>query len=221
LEIEGIIRQVAVSAVPILLAVTLHEVAHGYAAYRLGDATAKMTGRLTLNPLAHVDPVGTVLMPAMLFVLSQGQFVFGYAKPVPINPYNFRNPKKGMAISAAAGPGMNVALSVASLILLKIVFLLSGILPEAVFTPLQLMLKSSIYINVFLAALNLMPVLPLDGGRILAGFLPPRQSHAFSRLEPYGMIIVLLLFITGLYRVFVIPVVNLLLYFLNLISQLL
>jgi Zn-dependent protease len=221
LDIASILRQLAISAAPLLIAITFHEVAHGLAAYRMGDGTAKASGRLTLNPMAHIDPVGTVLMPLLLLALSGGQFVFGYAKPVPINPYNFRNPRRDMALSAAAGPGMNVALAVAFLLLLKMVLVLSGVLPRSIWVPLSLMLESGIFVNVFLAAINLMPVPPLDGGRIVTGFLPPSQAAAFARLEPYGMIIAIVLLMTGLYRVFVNPVVNLLLYFLNLLSGLL
>jgi len=207
-NVAGIIQQVAISAVPILIAITFHEVAHGLAAYKMGDRTAKAMGRLTLNPIAHIDPVGTVLIPVILLVLTQGQFVFGYAKPVPINPYNFRNPRRDMALSAAAGPGMNLALALVSTILIKIVAAIAGAQPGSVALPLFLMLQQSIYINVILAALNLMPVPPLDGGRIAVGFLPVRQAEQLSRLEPYGMIIVMILIVTGLARIFIIPLAN-------------
>lgn len=208
MNVAGIIQQVAISAVPILIAITFHEVAHGLAAYKMGDRTAKAMGRLTLNPIAHIDPVGTVLIPVILLVLTQGQFVFGYAKPVPINPYNFRNPRRDMALSAAAGPGMNLALALVSTILIKIVAAIAGAQPGSVALPLFLMLQQSIYINVILAALNLMPVPPLDGGRIAVGFLPVRQAEQLSRLEPYGMIIVMILIVTGLARIFIIPLAN-------------
>jgi Zn-dependent protease len=217
MEIAGAVRQLAVSALPILIAVTFHEVAHGLAAYKMGDRTAKAMGRLTLNPIAHVDPVGTLLLPIMLFVLTQGQFVFGYAKPVPINPYNFRNPRRGMALSALAGPGMNLALALVSQLLMGGVLYASDLLPESVSVPLFLMLQSGVYVNVILAAFNLMPVPPLDGGRVAVGFLPVKQAMKLERLEPYGMIIVMVLIFTGLARYFIIPLVNLFIALLSLV----
>lgn len=214
MDIAVILRQVAISAVPILIAITFHEVAHGLAANKLGDATAKMSGRLTLNPLAHIDPVGTVLMPVLLLVFTNGQFVFGYAKPVPINPYNFRNPRRDMALAAVAGPAMNIALAALSVLLIKFVILpLSLFVPPEVsakvLRPLNMMLISSIGINVVLASFNLLPVPPLDGGRVLVGLLPQKQAELWSRVEPYGMIIVMILIFTGMARFFITPLVNL------------
>ncbi|UCH45099.1 MAG: site-2 protease family protein [Nitrospiraceae bacterium] len=213
MDIANILRQLAISALPILIAITFHEVAHGLVAYRLGDPTAKFMGRLTLNPLAHIDKIGTILMPIMLLILTNGQFVFGYAKPVPINTANFKDPKKHMALSAAAGPVMNISLAVISALLIKIIIpVLAFILPagfaNAIVEPLTLMLLSSIKWNVLLAVFNLIPVPPLDGGRVLVGLLPHRQAIAYSRIEPYGMFIVILLIVTDVARMFIYPLMS-------------
>ncbi|MEF9426691.1 MAG: site-2 protease family protein, partial [Candidatus Mariimomonas ferrooxydans] len=155
------IQRIVVSVLPILIAITFHEVSHGYVANKLGDPTAKFTGRLTLNPIVHIDPVGTILMPVLLFVFTNGQFVFGYAKPVPIIPMNFKDPKKDMAVSAAAGPLTNILLAVVSQLILKIIFLF-GVQPagvgSAVLIPLAMMFEYSILINIVLAVINLIPL---------------------------------------------------------------
>lgn len=202
-----------ISALPILIAITFHEVAHGLVANRLGDPTAKMLGRLTLNPFAHIDIFGTILMPIMLYVLTSGQFVFGYAKPVPINPMNFKNPRKGMAISAAAGPVTNILLAFASFVILKFLLLpLSSLvgdpLGETVLKPLSLIFYASIQVNVILAAFNMIPIPPLDGGRVLTGLLPSRHAMSFSRIEPFGFIIVLLLIYSGIANYLIMPFIK-------------
>ena len=216
MEPEYIVRQIIVSAVPILIAIILHEVSHGFVANKLGDPTAKMMGRLTLNPVAHIDLFGTILMPLILLVSTGGQFVFGYAKPVPINPYNFRNPKRDMAISAAGGPVMNIFIALVSVIILKYLVIpaADGTSEEVmakIIRPLGMMLNASIQINIVLAAFNLIPIPPLDGGRVLMGFLPERQAHALGKVEPFGMIIVLVLLVTGMASVVITPLINLLL----------
>jgi len=206
------IQNVVVSILPILIAITFHEVAHGFVANKLGDPTAKFMGRLTLNPLVHIDIVGTVLLPVMLLIL--GQPVFGYAKPVPINPINFKDPRRDMAISAAAGPVTNVILAILSVLILKLfiipgTMLLPGSIGIIILRPLMLMFIWSIKINVFLAAFNLIPIPPLDGGRIVVGLLPHKQAVSYSKIEPYGFIILVVLIVTGIAGIFVIPLANL------------
>ncbi len=210
MEATDTIRHLLISALPILIAITFHEVSHGFVAYKLGDPTAKMLGRLTLNPIVHIDIFGTIILPLMLIVLTNGRFVFGYAKPVPINPMNFKNPRKDMAISAIAGPVTNVLLASASFLIWK------GVLPplasispdtlsDVVLRPLDMIMQSSIVVNVVLATFNMIPIPPLDGGRVLTGLLPHKQAISFSRIEPFGFVIVLILIYSGIANYIIMP----------------
>ena len=188
----NLIQKIAIYALPVLLAITLHEAAHAYAAKRFGDATAYMMGRMTLNPLKHIDPVGTVLLPLLSVVI--GGFLFGWAKPVPVNFGALRNPRVGMRWVAAAGPAANLVMAIMWVLLLK----LAVVMDNDYSRPLALMSQAGVGINVVLMVLNLMPILPLDGGRIVESLLPRPLAYRFSRLEPYGMWILLALVFTGL-----------------------
>ena len=205
---EETIRQIAIFALPVLFAVVLHEVAHGWVANRLGDPTAARLGRLTLNPISHVDIYGTILIP--LFLVAVGApFIFGYAKPVPVNFNNLGNPKRDMIWVAAAGPVTNIILAVASGYMFKAVYALENLLPDMLQAPLAMMADFSVKMNVMLAAFNLLPVPPLDGGRVLVGMAPQPLSSIVARIEPFGFIIVLALLMTHTLDFFLEPFVYL------------
>lgn len=187
-----LIQTVALYALPVLFAITIHEAAHGYAARHFGDNTAWKLGRVTLNPMRHIDPVGTVLMPLLLYFATSGAFLFGYAKPVPVRFGNLRNPKRDMIWVALAGPGANFVQALLWGILL---FVLQG---SGVSEPFFLkMCQGGVLVNVVMFAFNLFPLPPLDGGRILVGLLPHRQAEWVSRVEPWGFFIVMALVIAG------------------------
>jgi len=181
---------ISVWLLPVLIAVTFHEAAHGYVARYLGDETASKLGRVSLNPIRHIDPFGTILLPGLLLLVGS-PFLFGYAKPVPINFRALRHPRSGMVLVAAAGPAMNIALALVA----GLGFHLVAYLPATAVQWAGLNLRNAIIINVVLAIFNLFPIPPLDGGRIAVGLLPPVLGNRFARLEPYGMLILLTIFI--------------------------
>ena len=193
MDIAQLIQTVAIYALPVLFAITVHEAAHGYAARYFGDNTAWQMGRVTLNPLAHIDPMGTLLMPLLLYFATSGAFLFGYAKPVPVRFGNLRNPKRDMVWVALAGPAANLA---QALIWGALLYVLHGAGISEVF--FMKMCQGGVLVNVVMFAFNLFPLPPLDGGRIVVGLLPVKQAMAFSRIEPYGFFIVMALVVSGL-----------------------
>jgi Zn-dependent protease len=206
------IQKIAVMALPLMFAIILHEVAHGWVANKLGDHTARDMGRLTLNPLPHIDIVGTIIMPLLCMFFLKG-IIFGYAKPVPINPYNFHNPKRGMALSSLAGPGINIALALLFSFLLRVVIspikdLVTDQIWEWIAEPIALMLGYGVIINVALAVLNMIPIPPLDGSRLLYWILPNKFAAVYYRLEPFGMIILLALMILGVLGDIILPIIE-------------
>jgi len=203
---EDTIREIAIWAVPVLFGVIFHEVAHGWVANKLGDPTAARMGRLTLNPISHIDLFGTILLPAIL-IIGGAPFVFGYARPVPVNFNNLRRPKRDMIWVALAGPMTNILLALASLYALKFADGAAAAAAVAL-TPLTLMAQSSVNINVMLAAFNLFPVPPLDGGRVLVGLLPDPYSSAVARIEPFGFLIIIALLMTHTLDVILGPIIR-------------
>lgn len=199
----NLIQKIVVWVLPVLFAITVHEVAHGWLASRLGDKTALMLGRLTLNPVKHVDPLGTILIPGLLMLMQTG-FIFGWAKPVPITWQNLGHPKRDMALVAAAGPAANLAMGIAWALLIR-----GGLLLGEVGYALIYMGVAGIFINTILMILNLLPLPPLDGGRVMTGLLPGPWAYKLSRVEPYGFLILIVLLVTGLLGLLLWPLISL------------
>ena len=196
---------ILVSIIPVLFAILLHEVAHGWTAYKLGDKTAYMLGRLSLNPIKHIDPVGTILVPAIL-IMTVG-FAFGWAKPVPIDWRNLRNPKRDTAIVALAGPAANLCMAIIWVLLALIATLLPTSM-SILSQPLLNMAVIGVFFNILLMIFNLIPIPPTDGGRIAVSLLPPQFGNTLSKVEPYGLIILLALMLTGILWKFIMPIIQ-------------
>jgi len=205
MDVTQLVQTVAIYALPVLFAITLHEAAHGYVARHFGDMTAFAQGRISLNPVRHVDIIGTVVVPLAILLLSGGRFLFGWAKPVPVNYSALRSPKRDMLWVAAAGPASNLAMAIGWAVLLKLALLL----PENSFTvPMRLMSEAGIKVNLIFMFLNLLPILPLDGGRILASLLPNRMAWQYSRLEPWGLPLLVLLLLTNVLDIVLMPLIG-------------
>ena len=193
------------AVLPVLLAITVNEAAHGYAARHYGDRTAEMMGRLTLNPIKHIDPVGTILVPALMFMFTP--FLFGWAKPVPINTRNFKDTRMGMRMVAIAGPLSNLVMCFGW----ALAMVASQWVPESFQEAMQTMSRYGIIINAVLFVLNMLPILPLDGGRFVDTFLPAKASMQFQKIEPYGMWVIILLLVTGLLSKIMYPFISMIL----------
>ncbi|HDQ41670.1 MAG TPA: site-2 protease family protein [Desulfonatronum sp.] len=203
-DVATFVRELAIIAVPVLAAITFHELAHGYVAYLLGDPTAKNAGRLTLNPLKHLDPLGTLVL-----VLTR---MIGWAKPVPVDPRYFADPKRGMMLVSVAGPACNFLLAMVFALLYHVLIFswgaTGGQASMAMFKPLVLMCQAGVVINLALGIFNLLPIPPLDGSKILAGLLPPNAAHGLLRLERYGFVIILVLALTGMIGKIIFPAIR-------------
>ncbi|HEY9098631.1 MAG TPA: site-2 protease family protein [Thiobacillus sp.] len=206
----SLIQKISVFAIPVIFAITLHEAAHGYVARYFGDMTAAALGRITVNPLKHIDPVGTILVPLLILLTSKllggGAILFGWAKPVPVNFARLRRPKQDMLWVAAAGPGMNFIMAIFWALMIQLGYAMGSGFASV---PLMLMGAAGVFINVILMALNLIPLPPLDGGRIAVSLLPMKLAMQFARLEPYGLFILLGLLFTGILGIILWPLISL------------
>ncbi len=201
----NLIQQICVWAIPVIFAITVHEVAHGYVARMYGDSTAYMLGRLTLNPIKHVDPVGTLLVPGLLLLMKSG-FLFGWAKPVPVSTRYFKHPRRDMAVVALAGPTANLIMALFWGVLLKLSLVLGG---QGLMLGLSYMSVAGVAINLVLMVLNLLPIPPLDGSRVLNGFLPAAAARQVDRFEQYGLFLIVILLATGMLSRIMMPLLQL------------
>jgi len=205
MDLAPLAQTFAIYALPVLFAITLHEAAHGFVARHFGDMTAHAQGRISLNPVRHVDPVGTILVPAAILVATGGRFLFGWAKPVPVNYSALRRPRQHMMWVAAAGPAANLAMAIGWALLVK----LALVLPANAFSlPMRLMGEAGVLVNLTFMFLNLLPIPPLDGGRIVASLLPAAAARRYARLEPWGLVILLVLLFTGVIGAVLRPLVD-------------
>jgi Zn-dependent protease len=210
MDVNNLVQTLAIYAIPVLFAITLHEAAHGYVARHFGDMTAHAQGRISLNPIRHIDLVGTIVVPLAILLLSAkvvggNGILFGWAKPVPVNYSALRNPRRHMALVAAAGPAANLVMALLWTALLKF----AVVLPATSFSlPLGLVAQAGIFVNLIFMFLNLLPILPLDGGRILASLLPSRAAWQYARLEPWGLPLLVLLLVTNVLNFVLEPLVG-------------
>ena len=210
MDLEKIIYNIAVWAIPVLFAITVHEVAHGWAANKLGDGTAKMLGRLTLNPLKHIDPIGTIVVPLVMLLISG--FAFGWAKPVPVNTRYLKNPRRDMAIVAVAGPLANVVMALIWVFFIKFSTMVTDV---NIAKGLMAMGSAGVTINLVLFVFNLFPIPPLDGSKVLAGFAPPVVSNFMDKIEPYGFFIVMGLLYFGVLNTVMDPIIGFFIHTIN------
>ena len=209
MDVNSLVQTVAIYALPVLFAITLHEAAHGYVARHFGDMTAHAQGRISLNPIRHIDPIGTIVVPILILILTRnliaGGLLFGWAKPVPVNYSALRKPRQHMALVAAAGPAATLVMALIWALVLKV----SLVSPAGRFAePLELMSQAGIMVNLIFMFLNLLPILPLDGGRIVASLLPTRAAWRYSKLEPFGLPLLVLLLVTNVLSVVLGPLVG-------------
>ena len=205
MDVHSLVQTVAIYAIPVLFAITLHEAAHGYVARHFGDMTAHAQGRISLNPVRHVDVIGTIVVPLVILLLSGNKFLFGWAKPVPVNYSALRKPRQHMAWVAAAGPGANLLMALIWVALLKLAVLMP---PNSFWLFLGLVSEAGTVVNLLFMFLNLLPILPLDGGRILASLLPRRAAGQYARLEPLGLPLLIVLLLTNVLNFVLAPLMG-------------